>query len=125
MSEKWDDIAKDSLAAAGACLRNGNWRSATSRSYYAIFAKVTGELCTNGMLPPKGRENWSHRDLPQMVLNHLMQKNGARVKDVSRMLKVAYKDRINADYVTMQATDRQTAIRAVSNASSVLRRLEA
>lgn len=123
---EWMDMAKDSLEAAGQCLRIQCYRSAVSRSYYAIFSALTAALHSKGVASPARRETWPHRSLPDLVRAHLPQRLGrGRAANVRRLVGQAYKNRVNADYSTKATIDAQTARRCLADASAVIHLLEA
>jgi uncharacterized protein (UPF0332 family) len=119
------DVAQDSLGGAGECLRGERYRSAVSRSYYAMYAAVTAALKAAGLKPATGRETWSHRSVADLVKVHLRQVLGqGGIQDVCRMVRATYKLRLIADYSAARTIDEVTARRCVTDATAVIRKLE-
>ncbi|MHC4445742.1 MAG: HEPN domain-containing protein [Planctomycetota bacterium] len=121
----WKNIAKDSLRAAGCCFHNGHHRSSISRSYYAIFAAITGALRKVGLHSPADREAWSHPKLQNLVIDNLQKQIGRKfARDIKRFVNENYKMRIFADYTSTQTIDDADARRCLSNATAVFNLLE-
>ena len=120
----WIEVARDAASAAKLCFRNGHFRSAVSRSYYAMYAAVTGRLVQSGAEPPAGRPGWSHAKTQHLAIEVLRSRLGAKAtREIRRMMAAAYSDRITADYLPGRTVDSAVAGRCVSYAIAVLRRL--
>ncbi|MCA9450171.1 MAG: HEPN domain-containing protein, partial [Candidatus Omnitrophica bacterium] len=64
MSDTWLDLARDSRQAANVMVQHGRYRSAISRSYYAVYSRVTYELISSGVKMPASKEGPTHSKLP-------------------------------------------------------------
>lgn len=123
---EWMDMARDALKAAGQCLRHGCYRSSVSRSYYAMLAAVTAALLNSGLTPPARRDTWSHPKLQELVIEALAKTLSLRHgRQIRKWLSGAYKSRIDADYKRTVTVNETTARRQLSDATAVIRRLEA
>lgn len=109
-------MAYESQAAAFADETAGRLRSAASRFYYAAYQAVTALLHLVGRQPPLGdeegygREAWSHRTTPDMILtdlNRYIRKKAER-ENLFRILRFLYKVRVISDYIGSQSIDRKS-----------------
>jgi uncharacterized protein (UPF0332 family) len=133
VEERWDSMARDSLTAAGICLRGseasrgvGHARSAVSRAYYAAFSKVTAMLLRLGERPPNGWSNWKHKPLVG-VLRSALTRSGvapARTKEILHNLRASYSMRLDADYQPGRTVDRNVAQESLRKAAIVMNLLE-
>lgn len=126
-AEFWARAAEGGLSAAKVLMQGGSAhaRSAVSRAYYAAFSAVTAALLQAGHRPRHRLGTWSHADLPRVAQAGLVQRLGfGRCKDVKSRLEVGYKMRVAADYEVGLSVDDETARRAVSGASAILKVLE-
>ncbi len=118
-------MANDALSAAGKCLKDGRFRSAVSRAYYAMFSAVTGALIRVGQEPRQPEGTWAHQKLPNLVRDVLAKRLGrGSMKDVRRRLGAAYKMRILADYDCRGSIDSSVGGRSVADGVAVLRALQ-
>jgi len=96
--EDWQSMAQDNYVAAGVLLRAGRWRSAVSRAYYAAYARAVAALKRRNVAMPRTREGPSHKRLPFLVAQHLMELSASiRWRLFSRISRL-YTMRLNADY---------------------------
>ncbi len=112
--ENWLDLARDSRKAASELVRDGHYRSATSRAYYAAFSKISHELVHTGHAMPAGREGPSHRRLRPMVEANLKSLRIEQRAALSRIVGRLYVLRIYADYTPSIHVDARDAREAVS-----------
>jgi hypothetical protein len=91
-----------------------------------MLAAVTAALLKAGLTPPARRETWSHPKLQELVLEALAKTVSPRhARQIRKWLSGAYKSRIDADYKRTVTLDETTARRQLSDATAVIRRLEA
>jgi len=116
----WTDVAQDNFRAAVSLYDGGQYRSATSRFYYASFSLVTGELIQRNARGDftGGRGTPGHAQLPALVETHFTQFSQARLGNFMRYLRNLYADRIAADY-SLQQVDRQSARAAYTAAKKI------
>ncbi len=121
----WKEIAEDARKAADLCHQRGRYRSAVSRSYYAMFAMVTAAMRQRNLTPPADRETWSHARVPYMVMTYLRNDLGTQAtNDLIRRLNEAYRKRIGADYYSSVVVDEVAARRSVADTRAVIGILE-
>ncbi len=97
----WQRMALNSQGAAELLWSAGHLRPCASRVYYAAYQAITAVLLYRGMIPPAGREAWSHEDTPRMIEEHWTPLISSldRRRDLARRLADLYKLRVTADYV--------------------------
>lgn len=120
LSEKWEGVGEDCLRAAGALLREGHFRSSVSRSYYAAYAFVAGQLVDEPSFSlPEDRDGPSHA-LPALIGAHLSQKLGrGAVKLLRSKVGGLYDARIDSDYFPRSNITREMALEAVQDAAFI------
>lgn len=121
-------MAYESQAAAFADETAGRLRPAASRFYYAAYQAVIALLHLAGRQPPtgndeeSGREAWSHKTTPDMILtdlNRYIRKQEGR-DDLFRKLRFLYKARIIADYIASQNIEKDVFRELAKDARSVV-----
>lgn len=136
MLQAWRQMARDSFSATNRLLgqdRPGvarapthdgqHWRSAISRAYYAVYARVVAGLLVCGVtMPAKGSP--SHVSLPGLVLNNMTTlQRGSRAR-LSSAIDTLYKLRIAADYQPRAAVDQSGALESAGLMAGVFRVLK-
>ncbi len=118
----WRELSLDSLQAAQKLLVEGHWRSSVSRSYYAAYCAVSGELVRRGASFAHGWNNPSHEQVPALVRTGLgLPLNTRRqLNQAIRRLRTA---RENADYRPRVRVDRADALGAVHDAILIVKTL--
>ena len=120
----WRDMANESLLAAE-ILQPDNIRNAISRYYYASYQTSTAYLLYRRQLPPEEREAWSHEQTPDLLIQTL----GAGIRsedvkrDIARRLRVSYKKRCEADYVSAAPFTPQDVISARKDSRYIVKTL--
>jgi len=107
-------MARGSLEAAEDHLVQSRLRDAASRFYYAAYQATTALLHYRGLMPPQGREAWSHDDTPDLVLDQLASFLASRDvrRRIARTLRELYEVRIQADYHASADINRDVVTRA-------------
>lgn len=95
---EWIDLALDAQQAASVLLASGRHRSAASRAYYAVYARVAHHLIANGVAMPSGREGPSHAKLKRLVVANLYHLDPPSRKVLSKLVSRLYTLRLAADY---------------------------
>ena len=96
----WQEMAREAFEAASEAEASGHLRSAASRYYYAAYQAVTALLLYRGLIPPAGREAWSHSQTPTLIKNEtetLVTSRNIR-NNLAARLDELYRLRIRADY---------------------------
>jgi uncharacterized protein (UPF0332 family) len=119
----WEEISLDSLRAAQKLLDDGHFRSSVSRSYYAAYCAVTGELCRRNDRFARGRNNPAHEQLTALIRNGLPWQAGPR-RRLTRAVRRLRFARETADYRPGVSVDRALALACVFDALAVLELLE-
>jgi uncharacterized protein (UPF0332 family) len=116
-------MSVDALEAARTLLAQRRWRSSVSRSYYAAYCALSGELARRGASFPHGWNNPAHEQLPALIRNNLALLIATRrlLNRAVRRLRVA---RENADYRPAATVDRAVALACIRDAAMVLATLE-
>ncbi len=109
----WHDISRENRLAAGELSRARRWRSSVSRSYYALYAELTGRLLTQGVTLHAARANPSHADLPRMVAGNLAGLDSLGRRRVKRAAERLYRFRVFADYYPGLTVERDESCRAL------------
>jgi uncharacterized protein (UPF0332 family) len=94
--DDWRSIATSNYSAVGALVQR-HWRSAISRAYYAVYARMVAELKKAGAAFPTGQEGPSHAKLPGMIESHLKYAGDIRWR-LSGLITRLYNLRVIADY---------------------------
>ncbi len=120
--ERWYQMAQGSLAAAVLLKTQGEARSSASRAYYAAYQAVTAVLLYQGMMPPEGREAWSHEATPELFwkLSGTVLTQDAR-RDASSRLEASYALRVHADYVSIAELTELALRGSIKDASFILK----
>ena len=114
MSETWLDLARESRKVASTLVRDGYFRSAIARAYYAAFSKITYELLLAGEKMPADREGPTHKKLRPMVEANLRSLEKHDRVALSRIVGRLYTLRIAADYQPSTSVSAADAREAVS-----------
>ncbi|MDQ2687135.1 MAG: HEPN domain-containing protein [Armatimonadota bacterium] len=118
----WEEISRDGLQAAKVLLAEGHLRSSISRSYYAAYCAVSGQLVKRGVRFAHGWNNPAHEQLPALIRNGLSLPPNARrqLAQAIRRLRLA---RENADYRPAAFVDRSVAFASLHDAVLVTQAL--
>ena len=116
--ETWRQLSEDSLSAAKTLLREGNYRSSVSRSYYAAYCAATYEITQNLTTFPNGWNNPPHEKVPEYVQNNLAVSPVSR-KTIKKLLRLLRHFRENADYRPYRVVNVETARDCVRNAQRI------
>ena len=119
MAVTWAEIAGSHLAAAKLPVRD-HPRSAVSRSYYAMHVALTDALLEAGYIMPDDRETPPHNHQADLIGKHLGSFGRPRVNDMRRLVRRAYRRRVDADYRRTIVVGVADAVEAVRDASSFL-----
>ena len=78
----WEDMSLARLRAAKALLEAGFYRDSISRSYYAAYCAATSAVIGRNVTFAFGRQNPSHDQLPDLILNtgHLPKATRRKIK---------------------------------------------
>ena len=115
----WSDIAKDNLKAAQVLAQQSHFRSCASRSYYAAFSAITFALGAHAR-SGRGHQTPAHQAVPGLIQKHLAGKLGLRkVKNIQRVIRRLYNERLSADYRSGLTVDNQSARQSLRDAFSV------
>ena len=119
----WEAMSLERLRAAKALLEAGFWRDSISRSYYAAYCAATSRVVGRGITFAQGRNNPSHEQLPDMVLNtgNIPQMTRRKAVTILRVLRRARED---AGYRPHVAVNRAEALSGVQSATLALLLLE-
>jgi uncharacterized protein (UPF0332 family) len=100
----WKEMSSENWTASRSLFNAGLWRSAITRSYYAVYDRATSALVSrpNPMRMPAGREGPSHAQLPDLVLKHLKVLEGTKRRELFSVISQLYYLRIQADYMPSQ-----------------------
>ena len=63
---------------------------------------MTAILHYRRLIPPDGREAWSHEETPELLVQHLsvVMADRDRRNDLRSRLRILYKVRVSADYIS-------------------------
>ena len=111
-------LSEDSLSAAKTLLREGNYRSSVSRSYYAAYCAATYEITQNLTTFPNGWNNPPHEKVPEYVQNNLAISPVSK-KTIKRLILVLRRFREDADYKPYRQVGIQDARDCVRNAQRI------
>jgi uncharacterized protein (UPF0332 family) len=115
-------MSRDSLRAAKLLLSEGILRSSISRSYYAAYCAVTGDLDARGLSFAHGWQNPAHDQLPELVLHNTTWPRARRYQ-VNKALRRLRSAREDADYRPGAAIERRAAVDLVRDADFVAQTL--
>ncbi len=106
----WWKMSQESARAELAAEAAGCRRSSVSRYYYAAYQAATAVLLHFGLIPPAGREGWSHAETPEMIRAHFRQtiRSAAKRNDLAIRMGKLYKMRVAADYVGSHPISNET-----------------
>ena len=121
--EKWQAMSLERLRAAKALLDLGFYRDSISRSYYAAYCAATSRVAGRSVTFAFGRQNPSHDQLLDLILNTGRLPKGVRQKVRTRLYFLRF-TRENADYRPHAPVNRALALEGVYNAVSILELLE-
>ena len=110
----WKDLSTESWAASRDLFVARHWRSSTSRSYYAVFARATAALATRGVTMPHDREGPSHAKLPSLLLNNLTALSSTQRRELHSVISRLYFLRLQADYLPSACVGKGEAMNAQS-----------
>jgi uncharacterized protein (UPF0332 family) len=116
--ETWLDIARSNQRAAASLFDEGHYRSAVSRAYYTVYARVTHALVLQGVAMPEGQEGPRHQKLVPLIGDNLR-----KPAFVGRLVRRLYLMRCHADYipsVTVGARDGRNALSLMYKALEML-----
>jgi len=97
------------LGSAELLLRNDDFDSSVSRSYYAMF------YCTEALLLTKDLKFSSHKGVISAFGEHFV-KSGLFPKEIRRMLQKAFDQRQKSDYSYQAAVTREDAEQTLKDA---------
>ena len=115
----WREMSLENQKAAKQLIQVHCYRSSISRSYYAAYCAVTGELAgrfTFGY----GGNNPSHTDLPNLILHNLTPLSESRRWEIRKAFRRMWKARVEADYDPSSLSDRTVALNTLRDTSRVL-----
>jgi uncharacterized protein (UPF0332 family) len=116
--ETWRQLSEDSLSAAKTLLREGNYRSSVSRSYYAAYYAATNEITRSLTTFPDGWNNPPHEKVPLYIQNNLAMSPVSK-KTIKRILGVLRQFRVDADYRPYRLIDAQIARNCIRDAGRI------
>jgi len=119
----WRELSLDSLRAARVLLAAGHVRSSISRSYYAAYCAVSGELARRRVRFARGWQNPSHEQLAALIQSGLPLPVGTR-RQLSRAIRRLRVARETADYRPGVTVHRGDALAATHDAGLILEALE-
>lgn len=119
-ARQWQAISWNNRKAAQHLLEAECYRSSISRSYYAAYAAITGELVAQGIPFSQARGGPSHAGLPAYILNNLSVLPQTMRFDLNKAIRRLYASRIEADYVVATLSDRAVAMNSLRDLRHVL-----
>jgi uncharacterized protein (UPF0332 family) len=117
---QWLAIGLNSRKAAQHLLDEECYRSSISRSYYAAYAAITGELVQLGIPFSQGRDGPSHAGLPAYILNNLNVLPQTVRFELNKAIRRLYASRVEADYVVAAISDKAVAVSSLRDLRHVL-----
>ncbi len=121
--ERWAGMSWERLRAAKALLDLGLFRDSISRSYYAAYCAATSVVVGRGVTFAFGRQNPSHDQLPDLIVNVAGLSVSQRRK-VRKILRVLWVARENAEYRPRSLANREIALDGLHLAIAALELLE-
>ena len=121
--ERWAGMSWERLRAAKALLDLGLFRDSISRSQYAAYCAATSVVVGRGVTFAFGRQNPSHEQLPDLVLNVAGVSVTGR-RQVRRLLRYLRHAREDAEYRPYAAIPRDVVLTCIHNAVAVQTLLE-
>ncbi len=121
--QAWLEMAHESEEAAQRAEADGHFRSSASRYYYAAYQAVTALLLYRGIIPPAGREAWSHEETPALLQDQLQTliRSRERRNDLAARLKELYRQRLTADYQGARTVTAAQVVKAGRDTRFILR----
>ena len=120
----WRDVAQEALFAA----RNLKPypRSCVNRAYFAAYAAITQALVDcKGVKFPAGLEGPSHKDVPNLIGNHLSVLLGrGNIKEVKAAIRRLYGARLDGDYRISVEVGRNEVHKVLADCHMIFRELE-
>ena len=107
----WREIGVENYRAAKSLQKLKQWRSSASRSYYAAYSVIAGELEGKASYP-HGLQNPPHESVPKLVMNRLTSLRMRERRRVSSTMVRLFLYRVDADYRPRRTVDRATAASA-------------
>jgi len=120
--ETWRQLSESSLSAAKTLLREGNYRSCVSRSYYAAYCAATGEIVQAITTFANGRRNPAHEMVTQYVQSDLAISQ-VRKNTIKSLVRILRQLREDADYRPYRQLSKETARDCVRDAQRVQQEL--
>lgn len=116
--ETWRQLSEDSLSAAKTLLREGNYCSSVSRSYYAAYCAATNEIVQNLTTFPNGWNNPPHEKVPEYIQNNLAISQVSK-KTIKKLILILRRFREDADYRPYRLVNIQAARDCVRDAQRI------
>ena len=116
--ETWRQLGESSLSAAEELLRSGQFRSSVSRSYYAAYCAVTGEIVQAKITFPNGWNNPPHEKVPHYIQYNLPISQ-VRKNTIKSLIRILRQLREDADYRPYRQVSQETARDCVRDARRV------
>jgi len=116
ISQHWNR-SKAALKAAEILLQNGLYLDSVSRSYYVMLHAARAALLVYDVVPKN--HNHVRQSFGQYLVN-----SGEIEKQWAKMLYIAYRDRVNADYVEEEAVSEDSAMTQFNNAKQFVERMK-
>lgn len=112
----WRKLAWDNAWAARKLIQDGAWRSAVSRSYYALYSAIVERVERLGPFGG-GRANPSHDKLPGLI-DQVKNLDGLERKQLRKQVKQLFRMRVMADYLPDAVIDKDFAKEALSRCTT-------
>ena len=117
----WRLVAEENFGVASNLAANHQWRSCASRAYYAAFSRVTQGLMEKHLAPRQNFGTWSHAQLPQLAVDHLL--SGSAATNLGYAVRRLYRLRLLADYQPHVGFGKAEAFEATGLMTQVFRQL--
>lgn len=121
--DTWKDLAKENRTVTYELLDRKRYRSAVSRSYFAVYARLS-EILSKQMVFSLGWQGPRHSALRDLILNNLYAIEPTDRKELCGQVIHLYTLRLYADYVPTIAIERDEARIAFGIMDKILRKLE-
>jgi uncharacterized protein (UPF0332 family) len=119
----WEELSDEALRAAKKLFDDEIYRSSISRSYYAVYCRLTSVLVRQRIDFARGWNNPAHEQLPRLVRGRLRVPEWDR-RTISTALRRLRLSRENADYRPPAPVGRSEALECLHDAAMIVRRLE-